>query len=81
MPWVEHPGIPNVFGRWLPETPLSVFDGLDKQGDWILRIEDFASGDIGDLRGFSIEMTNVPEPMTAMGLIVGLIVLCKRRRS
>lgn len=67
VPCGAHPGISNVTGRWLPETPLSVFDGLDQQGDWILRIEDFASGDIGELRGFSIEMTDVPEPMTVAG--------------
>jgi subtilisin-like proprotein convertase family protein len=49
-------GAANPFtGRFRPQTPLSVFDGIDAQGDWRLEItDDTANGVAGVLQGWSL---------------------------
>ncbi|REE27975.1 putative secreted protein (Por secretion system target) [Winogradskyella pacifica] len=38
-----------------PVEPLSIFEGLDSQGDWTILIADFYSGDTGILQNWSLE--------------------------
>jgi len=50
-------GVPPFTGRFRPEDPLSIFDGLDQQGDWTLRIRDEGSGYIGVLNQWAVIIT------------------------
>lgn len=38
-----------------PENPLSLFNGLNAQGNWSLAVVDFFSGDVGQLNTWSLE--------------------------
>lgn len=75
---VPAPGIPNVTGDWLPESPLSVFAGTLAAGTWRLTIQDHAGGDVGILQTLSLRMTLVPEPASALGVGVLALVLTRR---
>lgn len=44
-------------GRFRPETPLHVVDGLNARGHWTLLIEDDASSDVGVLLNWWLEIT------------------------
>ncbi len=83
---VADPGIANVSGSWLPfgvngASALSAFDGLDKNGPWILSISDNAGGDTGTLLSWSLHIENVPEPGSFLLLAFsGLGALALRRR-
>ena len=41
-----------------PQNPLSLFDGLDRGGDWTLHINDRYSADLGTLIEWCVEATN-----------------------
>ena len=41
-------------GSFQPESPLSVFDGLDPNGDWTLNIIDSAGGDTGTVDNWEL---------------------------
>ena len=43
-------------GTFAPYEPLSIFQGMDTTGDWILLIQDGYNGDIGTLNDWSIEI-------------------------
>ena len=51
-------GVPPYAGSYIPETPLSVFDGGSTQGLWSLRILDIATGDAGSLGAWSLIFTS-----------------------
>ncbi len=41
-------------GTWLPNNPLSGFNGINPNGTWTLSVADLASGDTGTVRAFSV---------------------------
>ncbi len=56
-------------GRFKPETPLTVFDGIPVEGQWILKLTDDAAGDYGTMDSWTIEITyanfiGVPQTIT-----------------
>jgi uncharacterized repeat protein (TIGR01451 family) len=44
-------------GSFTPNSPLSPFDGEAPNGNWILRVQDFAGIDIGSIRAWSVILT------------------------
>lgn len=50
---LDHPSPPN----YLPFSPLSVFDGLDQAGDWVLTVSDNGDGDTGSLDSWTLLIT------------------------
>jgi len=44
-------------GSYIPDEPLSAFDGLTTPGTWTLSIEDQANGDTGELLSWGIVVT------------------------
>ncbi len=55
---VKLPGLENVSGAWQSDTDaLSGFDGLDAVGLWQLRVVDAGPGGIGQIRRFSLHIT------------------------
>jgi hypothetical protein len=59
---------------------LSSFNGLDGNGDWTLYVADIAAGDIMILHDWSLTITGVPEPSSAMLVAIGSTLLLGRRR-
>ncbi len=54
-PQVALPGTNNVTGSWKPDLgPLSAFNGLNANSNWILTVEDFAAGDTGTIMEWGI---------------------------
>ena len=49
-------------GTFRPRFPLSFFDGEDPNGIWTLQIVDAASGDVGELRAWSLAF-DLAEPL------------------
>ena len=47
-------GTPPFTGSFRPESPLSVFNGQNPLGDWILRVNDNAAGDTGRVMNYCI---------------------------
>ncbi|MEO1618838.1 MAG: proprotein convertase P-domain-containing protein, partial [Planctomycetota bacterium] len=45
-------------GRFMPETPLSVFAGVNPNGDWTLSVQDSAGGDTGVLENWELRLLN-----------------------
>ncbi|MEM6364809.1 MAG: proprotein convertase P-domain-containing protein, partial [Planctomycetota bacterium] len=43
-------------GTFRPETPLSVFAGIDPNGDWTLSVQDSAGGDTGILESWELRL-------------------------
>jgi len=43
-------------GRWLPDEPLSTFDGEDPSGTWTLEIDDCCVGDSGTLLSWELHL-------------------------
>lgn len=91
---VPDPGIPAVTGSWLPFdalglTSLSVFDGMDINGDWNLTISDNAGGDTGSLLDFALFFdvdagpVGAPEPgiLALFGLALFSMVVVRRSRK
>lgn len=69
-------GNPPFTGRFKPVEPyeLSDFDGIDAYGPWLLRVYDAWPWDIGTLNHVELIIT-IPEPATAVLLIVGVVLL------
>ncbi len=55
--------LPAISGAFQPTNPLSVFDGEDAAGDWVLCISDNAGADTGDITNFGVTVTT-EEPCT-----------------
>ena len=47
-------GVPTINGSFIPNNPLSVFDGESTLGDWILTVSDNAGGDTGTINTWGI---------------------------
>lgn len=45
---------PAISGNFIPQNPLSVFDGENTQGDWIITVSDSVSADGGTLNSWGI---------------------------
>ncbi len=54
-------------GSFLPNAPLSVFQGGVANGTWQLQAQDFAGGDTGSIRAFSVIITPAVCDAVAMG--------------
>lgn len=89
---IPDPGFPGGISptgqnTWQPyglggPSLLSAFDGLDKQGPWILTVSDNAGGDLGSIINWSLHIQNVPEPASFMLLgLSGLAFLGRRLRQ
>jgi subtilisin-like proprotein convertase family protein len=66
----DEAGIPSSFAiadgmRWMPDNAyrLDWFDGEDPGGIWTLDIRDDASGDVGTLTSWSLEVCTDPAPV------------------
>ncbi|WP_310992367.1 M36 family metallopeptidase [Aequorivita marina] len=46
---------PTIDGSFIPNNPLSVFDGENTAGTWELKVVDNAGGDSGSLNGWGID--------------------------
>ena len=73
-------------GTYLPNTPLSAFDGQDMLGIWTITIGDYAGADPKSLNAITLDFTydlaTIPLPAGAPLLLGGLTVLgLKRRRQ
>jgi subtilisin-like proprotein convertase family protein len=44
-------------GAWLPASPLSVFNGTNPNGTWVLNVSDNAGADTGSVRAFTLTIT------------------------
>lgn len=78
IPWVEGHGIPDVTGRWQPDTdPLSMFDGDSIVGTWRLWFADQGGGDLAFVKNIDLHFTTVPAPGAAAPLALWLL---RRRR-
>ena len=49
-----------IGGSFAPETPLSVFDGQDPNGQWVLNVSDTSSSDTGTLKRFALVLSTIP---------------------
>ncbi|WP_111845277.1 proprotein convertase P-domain-containing protein, partial [Aequorivita antarctica] len=47
-------GVPTIDGTFIPNNPLSAFNGESTMGDWIITISDAAGGDTGTLNSWGI---------------------------
>ena len=59
-------GVSPYTGSYRPHSPLSVFNGVDPEGEWVLEIYDRSSGNFGILDAWGIELvfeqtTGVPD--------------------
>ncbi len=59
-------GVSPYTGSFRPHSPLSVFNGIDPEGEWVLEIYDHSSGNFGILDAWGIELvfeqpTSVPD--------------------
>ena len=59
---------------------LSSFTGLDASGSWTLFVADQSAGDQSTLESWSLTITGVPEPSSALLLITSSLLLARRRR-
>lgn len=66
------------FGSSAGLGSLDAFVGVPLAGTWRLSVQDFASGDVGSISAFSINVV-IPEP-AALGLLAPVAVLALRRR-
>lgn len=53
--WIIN-GFAPFTGRWKPETPLAVLEGIAADGDWQLHVIDRASPDTGTIDTFTLEI-------------------------
>ena len=71
----------NSLNTTVRTAPLSVFTGLDANGEWTLFVADVAAGETMTLNSWSMTLNGVPEPavgwLAALGLSLGL----RRRRG
>lgn len=54
----------SVTGTFLPDSPLTAFDGESPNGQWVLNISDNAVDDSGVLRHFSLILDTEPNVIT-----------------
>lgn len=59
---------------------LSDFIGLNASGNWTLFIADQSSGETSTLESWSLTITGVPEPSTAVLVFLSAATLLRRRR-
>ena len=60
-------------------SSLSIFNGINPNGEWKLYVADDGSGDTGRMEGWSLEFTVVPAP-SALGLLCAGVLYRRRRR-
>jgi subtilisin-like proprotein convertase family protein/subtilisin family serine protease len=48
-------------GSWQPIQPLATFNGINPNGVWTLRIRDNATGDVGTLSNWNLEIATNPD--------------------
>lgn len=85
---IADPGVADVTGSWVPYgafpdggiSGLGAFDGLSKGGEWMLHVSDNATGDTGQVLGWSLHITNVPEPSSLSLLALSGLMFFRRRR-
>ncbi len=72
---------PAAFDTAGRTNTLSVFNGMNPNGPWVLFIADLSPGGVSTLLGWSLNIVAVPEPTTAALLLVaaGLVVTCRRK--
>jgi hypothetical protein len=81
VPWVESPGIPDVTGRWQPDTdPLSSFDGDLIVGTWRFWFADQGGGDLAEVHTLGLHFTTIPAPPAGAVLAALFIPRGRRRR-
>ena len=56
------------------DAPLSVFNGLNPNGDWTLFFADVSLGGIATLNSLSVNVTAVPEPKATV-VVVAIVLL------
>lgn len=49
--------VPAIEGEFQSASPLSIFDGENPNGTWILRVNDFAAGDGGQVQNITLEIS------------------------
>ena len=54
-------GDPPFTGSFIPDQPLSAFDGMPSAGTWRLRVVDEGNGDTGSLDSWSLTLTYPPQ--------------------
>ena len=45
--------------NYVPDNPLSGFNGMNPQGDWVITVNDNAGGDVGTLNGWSLHICGI----------------------
>lgn len=53
-------GAPPFTGSFIPDGDLSVLNGTQSAGTWILQVQDVASGDGGTVNAFGLEICGLP---------------------
>lgn len=56
---VETADIEPVTGTFKPNNPMSAFDGQNPNGTWVINVSDSAGQDLGNVRAFSLVMSNL----------------------
>ncbi len=51
---------PTDGGTYIPPSPLSAFDGKELSGNWVMSMNDAASGDGGQLESWAVEVCYTP---------------------
>jgi subtilisin-like proprotein convertase family protein len=59
FPPIENVSTEPVMGNFSPNNALSAFNGEDPNGTWVLNVSDNAGSDTGNLRAFSLVMSNL----------------------
>jgi subtilisin-like proprotein convertase family protein len=72
----------QLTGTWRPDGgDLSVFNGMNANGDWTIFFADLSSGEQSTLVSWGLEITTVPEPITwALAIFTGLFVTFRLTR-
>ena len=59
---------------------LSSFVGLDASGDWTLFVADQSAGETSTLESWTLTITGIPEPSSALLVLIGGLTLTMHRR-